>query len=281
MAELSLSTSKPESLQQHGSNHVQNTVKNKVAMMNRLQVAIETGSFVLMAQPIEGMRGDSYHEILLRMKGEGEEGKLIMPDAFLPVAHEFGLSSKIDKWVLESTLKFMDKYRAQLPGSRFAINLTPASVGRLHFSNEVKQLLEQYKIEPWQLIFEVTESNSLINLEQANATLGALQNMGCRVAIDDFGTGYASYARLKDISADILKIDGSFIRNILTSSLDYQIVESICQLARIKKMQLVAEYVETEPVKNAVKNLGIDYLQGYLIGRPQPLKSLLEQGRKI
>ncbi|MFZ3391401.1 EAL domain-containing protein [Buttiauxella gaviniae] len=277
MADLSLSTSKPESLQQQGTNHVQNAVRKKVAMMNRLQVAIDSGNFILMAQRIEGIRGDSYHEILLRMKGDNDGDAMFMPDAFLPVAHEFGLSSKIDKWVLEATLEFMSKYRKQLPGSRFSINLTPASVGRLQFASEVKHLLERYKIEPWQLIFEVTESNSLTNLEQANATLTMLQNMGCRIAIDDFGTGYASYARLKDISADILKIDGSFIRNILTSSLDYQIVDSICQLARMKKMQLVAEYVESEAVKAAVQSLGIDYIQGYLVGRPLLLEKLVIQ----
>jgi EAL domain-containing protein (putative c-di-GMP-specific phosphodiesterase class I)/GGDEF domain-containing protein len=275
MADLSLSTSMPESLQQHGSNHVQNAVRNKVAMMNRLQVAIDSGNFVLMAQRIEGIRGDSYYEILLRMKGDNEGDNLFLPDDFLPVAHEFGLSSKIDKWVLEATLKFMDKHRDQLPGSRFSINFTPASVGRFQFAGEVRNLLKHYRIEPWQLIFEVTESNSLTNIEQANATLTALQNMGCRIAIDDFGTGYASYARLKDINADILKIDGSFIRNILTSSLDYQIVESICQLARMKKMQLVAEYVENDAVKAAVQSLGIDYIQGYLIGRPLLLEKLL------
>jgi EAL domain-containing protein (putative c-di-GMP-specific phosphodiesterase class I)/GGDEF domain-containing protein len=279
MADLSLATSKPESLQQQGNNPVQNAIKNKVAMMNRVQSAIDSGNFVLMAQRIEGIRGDHYHEILLRMKGDNEGDNLFMPDAFLPVAHEFGLSSKIDKWVIEATLQFMDTHREQLPGSRFSINLTPASVGRLPFASEVKRLLAQYKIQPWQLIFEVTESNSLTNLEQANMTLTTLQNMGCRVAIDDFGTGYASYARLKDISADILKIDGSFIRNILTSSLDYQIVDSICQLARMKKMQLVAEYVESEAVKAAVQSLGIDYIQGYLIGRPRLLESLLIKPR--
>ncbi|TNV20186.1 sensor domain-containing phosphodiesterase [Buttiauxella sp. B2] len=278
MADLSLSTSKPESLQQQGPNHVQNAVRNKVTMMNRLQVAIDSGNFVLMAQRIEGIRGDIYHEILLRMKGDNEGDNVFMPDVFLPVAHEFGLSSKIDKWVLEATLKFMDIHREQLAGSRFAINLTPASVGQLQFVSEVKLLLKHYNIQPWQLIFEVTESNSLTNLEQANATLTALQNMGCRVAIDDFGTGYASYARLKDISADILKIDGSFIRNVLSSSLDYQIVESICKLARMKKMLLVAEYVETDSVRAAVRSLGIDYMQGYLIGRPQLLETLLEPG---
>lgn len=275
MAELSLTTYHPENLQQKGSNQLQNTVKNKVAMMNRLQSALDCGNFILMAQRIEGIRGDSYHEILLRMKGKN--GELFTPDSFLPVAHEFGLSSRIDHWVFEATLRFMAKSRDQLPGCRFSVNLTPASVSRIQFPSEVKCLLEKYDIEPWQLIFEVTESNSLTNIEQVNITLTALQRMGCRVAIDDFGTGYASYARLKNISADILKIDGSFIRNLLTSSLDYQIVESICQLARMKKMQVVAEYVESEALKDAAQRLGIDYMQGYLIGYPQPLESLLSK----
>jgi EAL domain-containing protein (putative c-di-GMP-specific phosphodiesterase class I)/GGDEF domain-containing protein len=274
MAELSLTTYHPENLQQQGSVQVQKMVKSKVAMMNRLQNALDCGNFILMAQRIAGIRGDSYHEILLRMKGD--EGELLTPDSFLPIAHEFGLSSRIDHWVLEATLQFMDRSRERLPGCRFAINLTPASVSRTQLPTEVKRLLKKYNIEPWQLIFEVTESNSLLNLDQANITLSALQRMGCRVAIDDFGTGYASYARLKEISADILKIDGSFIRNLLTSSLDYQIVESICQLARMKKMQVVAEYVESEELKEAVQRLGIDYMQGFLIGYPQPLASLPE-----
>jgi EAL domain-containing protein (putative c-di-GMP-specific phosphodiesterase class I) len=98
--------------------------------------------------------------------------------------------------------------------------------------------------------------------------------MGCSVAIDDFGTGYASYARLKNVNADILKIDGSFIRNIVSNSLDYQIVASICHLARMKKMRVVAEYVENEEIRSAVVALGIDYLQGYLIGKPEPLENL-------
>lgn len=274
MAELSLTTCHPENLQQQGTNEVQKSVKSKISMMNHLQVALDSGSFMLMAQRIEGIRGDVYHEILLRMKGES--GEIINPDVFLPVAHEFGLSSRIDRWVLEATLSFMDTHRLQLPGYRFAINLTPASVSRSQFPPEVKNLLSKYNIEPWQLIFEVTESHSLVNVDQANLTLNALQRMGCRIAIDDFGTGYASYARLKNVSADILKIDGSFIRNVLTSSLDYQIVESICHLARMKKMQVVAEYVESEALREAVQRLGIDYMQGYLIGRPQPLETLVQ-----
>lgn len=283
MADLSLATHHPESLQRTGANHVQRAVKIKVEMMNRLQQALDNDEFRLVAQRIEGARGDHYYEILLRMLDD--DGELITPDKFLPVAHEFGFSSRIDNMVLEKTLRFMHTHRKALPASRFSINLTPASVCRAVFTSEVRQMLERYQVEPWQIIFEVTESNSLSNVEQANLTLSRLQAMGCRVAIDDFGTGYASYARLKNVNADILKIDGSFIRNLLSSSLDYQIVASICHLARMKKMQVVAEYVETESIRDEVRRLGIDYLQGFLIGYPVPLETLVEleaeEGRAV
>ncbi|HIA6228140.1 TPA: EAL domain-containing protein, partial [Escherichia coli] len=131
--------------------------------------------------------------------------------------------------------------------------------------------------EAWQLIFEVTESNALTNVKQAQITLQHLQELGCQIAIDDFGTGYASHARLKNVNADLLKIDGSFIRNIVSNSLDYQIVASICHLARMKKMRVVAEYVENEEIREAVLSLGIDYMQGYLIGKPQPLIDTLNE----
>lgn len=275
IADLSLATNHPESLQHRGAVNLQRSLKSKVDMMSRLQRALEENRFSLMVQPIVGMRGDSYHEILLRMNEEN--GEYIHPDDFLPVAHEFGLSSRIDLWVVEHVLSFMASHREQLPGQRFAINLSPASVCRSQFSLEVGRLLRHYGVEAWQLIFEITESNSLSNIEQANHTLGQLQQMGCRVAIDDFGTGYASYARLKNVNADILKIDGSFIRNIVSNSLDYQIVASICHLARMKRMLVVAEYVETEEIRSAAIALGIDYLQGFLIGKPEPLENLAEQ----
>lgn len=275
VADLSLATTHPESLQHRGAVSLQRGLKNKVEMMNRLQQALEADRFVLLAQPIAGVRGDNYHEILLRMKGDN--GEHIGPDSFLPLAHEIGLSSRIDMWVIENTLRFMDAHREALPGMRFAINLSPSSVCRAQFTLEISRQLKAWNIEAWQLIFEVTESNSLTNIEQANQTLGQLQHMGCRVAIDDFGTGYASYARLKNVNADILKIDGSFIRNITSNSLDYQIVASIVHLARMKRMQVVAEYVESEDIRKAAVELGIDYMQGYLIGKPEPLSGLAKR----
>lgn len=275
IADLSLSTSSPQSLQQRGAAHLQRNLKDKVAMMNRLQRALETDSFILMAQRVHGQRGDHYYEVLLRMPDEN--GELISPEQFLPVAQEFGLSSRVDLRVLERTLRFMAEHRGRLPCQRFAINLAPSTVCRAQFPREVNRLLTHYAIEAWQLVFEVTECSTFGNAQLAARTLTQLQNLGVRIAIDDFGTGYASYARLKSVDADILKIDGSFIRNIVSNSLDYQIVASICHLARMKNMLVVAEYVENEAIRSAVNALGIDYLQGYLIGKPVPLESLSEE----
>ncbi|MBM1021383.1 sensor domain-containing phosphodiesterase [Enterobacter sp. A11] len=274
VADLSLSSNHPENLQQRGAVHLQRSLKDKVAMMSRLQRALDNNAFTLFVQPVCGQRGDRYHEVLLRM--QDANGVLISPDQFLPVAQEFGLSSRVDLWVLDHTLRFLATHRERLPGQRFAINLAPSTVCRVQFPLEVSRLLTKYAIEPWQLIFEVTECSTFGSAEQAQQILGQLQKMGVRIAIDDFGTGYASYARLKSVDADILKIDGSFVQNIVNNSLDYQIVASICHLARMKKMLVVAEYVETEEIRSAVHALGIDYVQGYLIGRPVALVSLLE-----
>lgn len=274
VADLSLSSNHPENLQQRGAVHLQRSLKYKVAVMSRLQRALDNNAFTLLVQPVRGLRGDSYHEVLLRMTDAN--GLLISPEQFLPIAQEFGLSSRVDLWVLEHTLRFLAAHRERLPGQRFAINLAPSTVCRVQFPLEVSRLLAKYAIEPWQLIFEVTECSTFCNAEQGLHILRQLQKMGVRIAIDDFGTGYASYARLKSVDADILKIDGDFIRNIVNNSLDYQIVASICHLARMKKMLVVAEYVETEEIRSAVHALGIDYVQGYLIGRPAPLESLLE-----
>ncbi|MCU6162176.1 sensor domain-containing phosphodiesterase [Enterobacter bugandensis] len=274
VADLSLSSNHPENLQQRGAVHLQRSLKDKVAVMSRLQRALDNNAFTLLVQPVRGLRGDRYHEVLLRMTDAN--GLLISPEQFLPIAQEFGLSSRVDLWVLEHTLRFLAAHRERLPGQRFAINLAPSTVCRVQFPLEVSRLLAKYAIEPWQLIFEVTECSTFCNAEQGLHILRQMQKMGVRIAIDDFGTGYASYARLKSVDADILKIDGDFIRNIVNNSLDYQIVASICHLARMKKMLVVAEYVETEEIRSAVHALGIDYVQGYLIGRPAPLESLLE-----
>ncbi|EMH4162522.1 EAL domain-containing protein [Pluralibacter gergoviae] len=273
IANLSLVTGNIESLQHRNALKLQQRQRTNISIMNRIQQALDGDQFFLMAQPVKGIRGDNFYEVLLRLRGD--DGEVIMPDDFLPVAQEFGLASRIDLWVLENTLRFMDSSREVLPGLQLAVNVSPSSICGTRFVQTVGELLARYRIEPWQLIVEITENQSLSYPDQAMDNLEQLREAGCRVAIDDFGSGYASYSRLKAISADILKIDGSFIRNLLDSCLDHQIVTSICHLARMKRMRVVAEHVESQEVSDIVAGLGIDYQQGYYIGKPVPLETLV------
>ena len=273
IAEVSLTTGKPESNKSDHS-QVQLEIREKVDMLHKIQRALDEDRFVLMAQPISGVRGDNYYEILLRMF-DGAQENLVMPDKFLPVVHEFGLSYQLDMWVLRHTLMFINANRSRLPSLRFAVNFTPSTLCRPTFTRDFKTLMAEFEVEPFQIVLEVTESHLLQDVKYADSAMRELRNYGCRIAIDDFGTGYASYGRLKAIQADIIKIDGSFVRNMLTNSLDGYIVQSICQVARMKHLSIVAEYVETEEQKAALHELGVDYMQGYLVGKPEPLASLL------
>ncbi|WP_241673409.1 sensor domain-containing phosphodiesterase [Ewingella americana] len=272
IAEVSLTTGKPESNKSDHS-QVQNEIKGKVDMLHNIQQALDEDRFLLMAQPISGVRGDSYHEVLIRMLDV--DGDILMPDKFLPVVHEFGLAYQLDMWVLKHTLMFIHQYRDVLPSARFAVNFSPSTLCRPAFSSQFKALMSEYQVEPYQIVLEVTESHLLHNVKYADYSMRDLRNYGCRIAIDDFGTGYASYDRLKMIQADILKIDGSFVRNMLTDPLDAYIVQSICQVARMKHLSIVAEYVETEEQRQALRAQGVDYMQGYLIGKPEPLITLI------
>lgn len=271
MAEVSLNSGLPENLQQGGV-PVQRKVKDKLSMLHEVQHALDDNKFVLLAQRIQGLRGDDYHEILLRMVDS--HGNQLKPEVFLPVVHEFGMSWEIDRWVLDYTLCFIDKHRESLPAARFSVNLFASTLCRPYLAREIDAMLKTYNVEPWQLIVEVEESHMLSDFSWGNRSINQLRYLGCRVAIDDFGTGYASYTRLKEVQADMLKIDGSFVRNILTSSLDYNIIESICCVARLKRMKVVAEFVESDEIAAALKKLGVDYLQGYAISMPQLLSSL-------
>jgi EAL domain-containing protein (putative c-di-GMP-specific phosphodiesterase class I)/GGDEF domain-containing protein len=271
MAERSLITGNAESTHLNAQT-LQEGIHSKVAMLHHIQNGLDKDRFMLMAQPIEGFRGDRYYEVLLRL--QDEHGNIIMPNDFFPVVQEFGLNYDVDLWVLNNTLAFINENRERLPAVCFAINLTPSTLARPTLVQDIARILAQYQVEPYQIILEITESNITQTKELTSKTLSQLRQMGCRIAIDDFGTGFASYDRLKHIEADILKIDGSFVRQLMDSPIDQQIVSAMCQIARLKKLLVVAEYVEDEAQKFQLKALGVDYIQGYLLGKPQPLSSL-------
>lgn len=273
IAEQSITIGKPER-KINKRNVLQLEMEAKINLLNRVQHMLDTDGFLLMAQPIIGYNEPSYYEILLRMP-DGEGG-LIPPNKFLPVVDEFGLSYQLDLWVLEHTLKFLCQHRDIMARTKFSINFTPATLCATTFSARFIALMQEYGIEPTQIVLEVTESHHMENLKYADKSMQILRQFGCQVAIDDFGTGYASYQRVKMLQSDILKIDGSFIRDVLSNPLDSYIVKSICEVARMKQMKVVAEYVENREQVQALSAYGVDYCQGFFMGKPVPLNTLLK-----
>jgi FOG: EAL domain len=239
----------------------------RVIMLNRVKRALAHDRIMLYAQPIVDRKGNGYHEILSRLECDGE---LIMPDKFIPIITQFNLSYRFDMQVVETLFRKMKHY----PGHRFSLNLMPFTLMQKDAANEMIRLFKRYHVSPGDITIEVTEEQAFSDSENSSHNIQMLSNYGCLIAIDDFGTGYANYERLRRLEADIVKIDGCFVRDIVTEKMDQLIVKSICDMAKVKNLTLVAEYVETEAQKALLFELGVDYLQGYLIGKPQPLSEL-------
>lgn len=258
----------------------ENSLLTSGIIRDTLQQAIDTQTFLLMAQPIVStvltaqpiisINGKTrYHEILTRLSTA--DGKLIFPDAFLPVARKGGLLPALDITVIEQTFRFMYTHKDSDPECFFSINLTPESMNQTDFLDNIFTLFEKYSIAPSRIIFEIIESEILDN-NNVSEILSSLRNAGSKIAIDDFGTGASSYERLRTINADILKIDGSFIKNIIDDPFSYCAVKSFCEIAKLKNMEIVAEFVENEEIAQKLTEMGIDWLQGYHIGKPVPVE---------
>ncbi|MGC6096708.1 EAL domain-containing protein [Citrobacter portucalensis] len=248
---------------------------NEAVIRHVLQKAIDCQSFVLMAQPILSTnRQARYHEILVRIKIL--DGKMIFPDTILPVAKEAELLPALDITVIEQTFRFMHLSHYSDPNSHFSINLTPDSLNNTGFIDNVLMLFRKYNIRPERIIFEIIESEIIDNAIVVEA-LKALRRVGSKIAIDDFGTGSSSFSRLRMLEADILKIDGSFIRNILNDEFSRYSVRSFCEVAKFKSMEVVAEFVDNEEVENMLIEMGIGWLQGYHIGKPVPVETLVSE----
>ena len=178
---------------------------------------------------------------------------------------------RFDLQVLESLLKWLATHPCDKKGPRFSVNLMPLTLLQKNIAGRIIRLFKRYHISPQAVILEITEEQAFSNAESSMYNIEQLHKFGFRIAIDDFGTGYANYERLKRLQADIIKIDGVFVKDIVTNTLDAMIVRSITDLAKAKSLSVVAEFVETQQQQALLHKLGVQYLQGYLIGRPQPL----------
>lgn len=243
----------------------------RVLMLGRIKRALDARGLLLYAQPIQNAKGERYYEILTRLESEGE---IITPDRFIPLIAQFNLSHRFDLSVVEHLLKWLRDNPAPHAGTRFSVNLMPLTLMQKEVASEIISLFERYSVAPHAVVIEVTEEQAFSNSETSIKNIHQLREYGFRIAIDDFGTGYANYERLKRLQADIIKIDGCFVKDIATDSMDAMIVQSICNLAKTKSLSVVAEFVETAEQREMLLRFGVDYLQGYLVGKPTPLAEL-------
>lgn len=241
-----------------------------------LKQALYGKGLELHAQPIAGLQdGDNgrYYEILLRLRNA--EGQLVSPGVFLPLAEQYGLMTEIDRWVIRNTLQQLAANPAWLAATRCcSINLSGASMNSPDTVGFIRLWLQHTDIPPQRLRFEITETERIRDMPQAQQLVQQLRQLGCSIALDDFGTGLSSFSYLKQFRLDCLKIDGQFIRNIAADSSDQAMVQSMCDVARQLGLTTVAEFVERAEDIPLLRQLGVQYAQGYAIARPQPLADL-------
>jgi diguanylate cyclase (GGDEF)-like protein/PAS domain S-box-containing protein len=257
--------------------------RGEIRWLPRIFRALEENQFVLYYQPISPLspsqQGDrASHrqsaEVLLRL--QDENGQIVPPGAFIPAAEKHGLMHLVDRWVIQTLFTYLegnDGKRAKLLEGRgiYTINLSGASLNDDQFLDFVKEQFALHAIPPQIICFEITETLAIANLSKASLLMHQLKALGCQFALDDFGSGMSSFGYLKSLPIDYLKIDGIFIKDILESQVACEIVEAINRIAHVMGIGTVAEYVENNDILLKLKEMGIDYGQGYGIARPSPL----------
>jgi diguanylate cyclase (GGDEF)-like protein/PAS domain S-box-containing protein len=240
--------------------------------INRITVAIEKNQFELHVQPIVNVDSLNIHhyEILIRLISDNN--KIIYPNEFIPPAEQYGIMSKIDRWVINETFSWLKTHVAHAPV--VAINLSGSSLGDSELPQFVTEYFEDGLIKGDQICFEITETAAIANMSQALLLISSLKEIGCSFALDDFGSGLSSFSYLKKFPVDYLKIDGSFVRNMVNDPVDLAMVKAIHQVGMVMDIKTIAEYVENDALVSACQDIGINYLQGYGVGKPVPISSL-------
>jgi EAL domain-containing protein (putative c-di-GMP-specific phosphodiesterase class I) len=244
----------------------------------RIENALDENQFVLYAQRIEPLTESPTHlraEVLLRMLDA--DGSLILPGAFLPAAERFHLASRIDRWVLQATLARLAAVADLGAINLLCVNLSGQSIGDRAFHRWAIEVLSSAGAPICERIcLEITETSAVMNMSDAASFVQHVRALGVRVALDDFGAGASSFGYLKSLAVDYLKIDGQFIRHLLNDALDQAAVRCFVEVARVVGLQTVAEFVDQPRIRDKVREMGIDYAQGFLVHRPEPLEGLLK-----
>lgn len=242
----------------------------RVTWEQRLREALDHGRLLLYRQPILDLRTDrvSGYELLLRMKGP--DGEIVGPNAFLNVASGTQLMTEIDLWVVRKALTMLQARQDPAPGLTLTVNLSARSLTDERFIGSVGAALAQAPKAARHLVLEITEHVAIENMTRAGQYINQLKEMGTRFALDDFGMGFASFDVLRRLPVDLIKIDGSFIRNLTHSETDRHLLKGVVEVARALGKRTVAEFVGNQETLNLVRQLGVDYAQGHYLGRPEP-----------
>lgn len=246
----------------------------EIQWLQMLQNAIRRNRFELYCQPIVAAYGDNGRgpsmEVLLRLKDDA--GNDVAPMDFVHAAERYRLIGLVDRWVVTTTLTALGRGAIALVGERsLAINVSGQTIADPQFLEFVVDCLDRTGANPAQVCFEIAESAVVANLDHARRFVGVLHGMGCQFALDDFGSNLGSFANLKNLPLDYLKIDGSFMRNLPRDSVNQAMVAAMIKLARTLNFKVIAEQIEDTAVLEAARSMGIDYLQGFAVGRPRPL----------
>ena len=247
----------------------QDPVSLELKRVNLLRYAMDNSGLMLYLQPIKALQFDRFQthfEVLLRLCDE--QGQVISAGEFIPVAEKYDLMQHLDRWVLDESIKGLVKMCAQGLDVSFSINLSGNTLSNKDSANLYQRIITESSIDPELLMFEVTETVAIRNIETARNFIGEMKQFGCQFSLDDFGSGLSSFGYLKEFPVDCLKIDGSFVRDMIDDPTCRAIVSAFNQLSHELGMKTVAEFVEDPETEAMLKELGVDFAQGYGVGEP-------------
>ena len=252
----------------------QEQVESRLAWQRRIREALDNDKFVLYAQPIRDLSSNttSHYELLLRLV---YRDGIATPDSFIPIAEKSDFIRQIDRWVVEQAIRHIAKHRDTGRNLMLNVNVSGKSLRDNELVALISGQLQTASIEPCNLVLEVTETAATEDMDHAKTFVRAVKALGCRVALDDFGVGFSSFSQLKHLPVDMLKIDGSFIRNLVHSPTDQALVRAMVDVARSLSMTTTAEYVGGPAAVDLLRKLGVDFAQGYHIGEPQDVSQIL------
>ncbi|VAW57303.1 diguanylate cyclase/phosphodiesterase (GGDEF & EAL domains) with PAS/PAC sensor(s) [hydrothermal vent metagenome] len=246
-----------------------NENNGKMHWLSDINEALKNDHFILFYQLIlplnEIGKDENYYEVLLRYRDKS--GEILPPSSLLSTAERFGMIGQVDRWVIKNAFIWLSKCK-HIKNLRLSINLSGKSLNDEKIFSFIEECLHKYKVDPRDITFEVTETAAINTLDAAKKLIKSLKEIGCKFSLDDFGSSLSSFKYLKNLPVNILKIDGGFVKNIVNDPVDFAMVKSIHDIGKTMGMLTIAEFVETEAIIDKLREIGIDYAQGYAIAKP-------------